>query len=340
MAKHSRLEVLNEIVRTGLVPVFYQSDFETAREIVKACARGGVKVVEFTNRGDQAYLVFTQLVKYFAKEQPELIIGAGSVMDPATAALYISSGANFIVGSLFNADVAKTCNRHKIPYSPGCMTPTEISQAEEAGVEIVKIFPGDAAGGPGFVKSILGPTPWTRCMVTGGVQANPESIREWFKAGVTAIGMGTQLVKKEWVDANEFDRIADLARDILGWIHPEKPRPLYTGIEHTGLYSQTDEIGHATAAWYAERFGFTPQEGNSSILVRAPEYGFLEVMKNNPQPYCHLAIYTSDFDAALKDLDERGIEYAAPIIKPDFKAAYLKDPDPCGNLVHLIWRKS
>ena len=104
MAKHSRLEVLNEIVRIGLVPVFYHPDFETAKNIALACAKGGARVVEFTNRGDQAYLVFSQLVQYFSKEHPDVILGAGSVMDPAIAALYIANGANFIVGSLFNPE--------------------------------------------------------------------------------------------------------------------------------------------------------------------------------------------------------------------------------------------
>ncbi len=340
MAKFSRLEVLNEIVRIGLVPVFYHSDFETAKNIVSACARGGACVIEFTNRGDQAYLVFSQLVQYFAKEQPDLILGAGSVMDPAFAALYIANGANFIVGSLFNPDVAKTCNRLKIPYSPGCGSATEISQAEEAGVEIVKVFPGDAVGGPGFIKSILGPTPWTRCMVTGGVQASPESVGAWFKAGVTAIGMGTQLIRKEWVDTNNYDAISDLTRQIIGWIHLTEKKTLFSGIEHIGLYPSANVNSQSIAAWYAEKFGFSLQDGNSSMLLRTSEYGFLEIMKGNPQEYCHIAVYTPDFEAALKDLDERQIGYGVPIIKPDLKITYLKEADPSGNLVHLVWRKS
>jgi 2-dehydro-3-deoxyphosphogluconate aldolase/(4S)-4-hydroxy-2-oxoglutarate aldolase len=340
MAKFSRLDVWNEIVRIGLVPVFYHSDFETARNIVLACHKGGARVIEFTNRGDQAYLVFTQLVKYFDKEQPDLILGAGSVMEPAIAALYIASGANFIVGSLFNPEVAKTCNRLKISYSPGCGSATEISQAEEAGVEIVKVFPGDSVGGPCFIKSILGPTPWTRCMVTGGVQASQESIGQWFKAGVTAVGMGTQLIRKEWVDAGDFDAISDLTHQIIAWIHPMKSNSLYSGIEHTGLYPPGSVNSRGIANWYAEKFGFSIQEGNSSILVRTPEYGFLEIMKDNPQEYCHVAVYTPDFDAALRDLDERHVGYSEPVIKPDVKIAYLKEPDPQGNLVHLVWRKS
>jgi 2-dehydro-3-deoxyphosphogluconate aldolase/(4S)-4-hydroxy-2-oxoglutarate aldolase len=136
MARFSRLEVLNKIIEIGLVPVFYHSDVETAAKIVAACAAGGATVVEFTNRGDLAYRVFSDLVANFASEAPEVILGAGSVIDPGTAALYISSGANFVVGPVLNPEVAKVCNRCKIACSPGCGSASEISAAEELGVEI------------------------------------------------------------------------------------------------------------------------------------------------------------------------------------------------------------
>jgi len=190
MARFSRLEVLNETINIGVVPVFYNGDLEVAKKIVSACAAGGARVIEFTNRGDNAYRIFSDLVQHFATADPKIILGVGSVLDPATAALYISSGANFIVGPVLNPDVAKVCNRRKVAYSPGCGSASEISEAEELGVEIVKVFPGDAVGGPTFVKAILGPCPWTRIMPTGGVEATQESITAWFKAGVAAVGIG------------------------------------------------------------------------------------------------------------------------------------------------------
>jgi 2-dehydro-3-deoxyphosphogluconate aldolase/(4S)-4-hydroxy-2-oxoglutarate aldolase len=218
VARFTRLEVLNAIVETGLVPVFYHRDVEVAKKVVAACAAGGARLVEFTNRGDFAPLVFTELAQHIAKANPKLILGVGSVVDAPTAALYIASGANFVVGPILNPEVARLCNRRKIAYSPGCGSASEISEAEELGVEIVKVFPGDSVGGPNFVKSILGPCPWTRIMPTGGVEATKESITAWFKAGVTAVGIGSNLIRKEWVEAGNYDAIAAKTAELLAWI--------------------------------------------------------------------------------------------------------------------------
>jgi 2-dehydro-3-deoxyphosphogluconate aldolase/(4S)-4-hydroxy-2-oxoglutarate aldolase len=218
MARFMRLDVLNKMIELGLVPVFYNGDVEVAKKIVAACSKGGAKVVEFTNRGDQAYLVFTELVRHFAEADPEVILGVGSVLDPVTAALYINSGANFVVGSVLNPEVAKVCNRRKIPYSPGCGSASEISYAEELGVEIVKVFPGSSVGGPAFVRSVLGPTPWTRIMPTGGVDATRESIEGWFKAGVACVGAGSRLIVRDMVAAGDFDGIAEKVAQVLAWI--------------------------------------------------------------------------------------------------------------------------
>ena len=218
MAKFKRLEVLNAMIETGVIPVFYNPDIDVAKNIVRACAKGGARVVEFTNRGDQAYLVFTELVKHFAIEMPEVILGVGSVVDAGTAALYISCGANFVVGPVLNKDVAVICNRRKIAYSPGCGSASEISAAEELGVEICKIFPGSQVGGPAFVKAVLGPCPWSNLMPTGGVDATFESIEAWFKAGVVCAGMGSKLITKELVKAGDFGAISAKVAQVLEWI--------------------------------------------------------------------------------------------------------------------------
>jgi 2-dehydro-3-deoxyphosphogluconate aldolase/(4S)-4-hydroxy-2-oxoglutarate aldolase len=218
MSRFSRLQVLNEIIRLGLVPVFYQPDLETAKRIVAACAAGGARVVEFTNRGDNAYRLFFDLVGHFAKVDPAVILGVGSVVEAHTAALYINSGANFVVGPVLNAEVARLCNRRKVAYCPGCATPSEISAAEELGVEIVKIFPGSLVGGPTFVKSVLAPMPWTRLMPTGGVEATRESIRQWFGAGVAAVGIGSKLVSRDLVAAGDYAQISGRVAQVLTWI--------------------------------------------------------------------------------------------------------------------------
>ena len=218
MARFSRLEVLNTIVETGLVPVFYHQDVEVAKKIAEAVADGGARVLEFTNRGDFAPLVFTELSQYLANSNPKIILGVGSIVDAPSAALYIASGANFVVGPILNPEIARLCNRRKIAYSPGCGSASEISQAEELGVEIVKIFPGDSVGGPEFVKAILGPCPWTHIMPTGGVETTKESITAWFKAGIAAAGIGSNLIKKDWVAAGNYGAITAKTAEVLSWI--------------------------------------------------------------------------------------------------------------------------
>src|SRR5690606_29529268 len=144
-----------------------------------------------------------------AATHPNLIIGVGSVEDAPTAAMYIANGANFVVGPTFNEEVARLCNRRKIPYMPGCGSVNEVALAEEFGAEIVKIFPGDSVGGPGFIKAIRGPRPWTRIMPTGGVSLDEDNLRGWFSAGAACVGMGSNLVRKDLLQAGNFDAIRE-----------------------------------------------------------------------------------------------------------------------------------
>ncbi len=224
MARFSRLEVLNTILELGLVPVFYHEDVEVAQEVVAACAAGGARVVEFTNRGDFASQVFGQVSQYFAQADPEVILGVGSVIDAPTAAMYITHGASFVVGPLLNPEIARLCNRRKIAYMPGCGSVTEISQAEELGAEIVKVFPGSSVGGPGFVKAVLGPCPWTRIMPTGGVDATEENIKGWFRAGAACVGMGSKLISKDLVATGNWAEITARVRQVLAWIKEARER--------------------------------------------------------------------------------------------------------------------
>jgi 2-dehydro-3-deoxyphosphogluconate aldolase/(4S)-4-hydroxy-2-oxoglutarate aldolase len=218
MARFMRLEVINTLLDIGLVPLFYNADVETSIELASACARGGAKVIEFTNRGELAYPVFTELVKHFARVDPSIIPGVGSILDAPTAALYIAGGANFIVGPCFNPGIAKLCNRRKILYMPGCATETEISTAEEYGTEICKIFPGGTVGGPAFVKAVMAPCPWHRLMPTGGVDATEAGVSEWIKAGAAAVGMGSKLISAQAVREKDYDGIAKKTSDCVGWI--------------------------------------------------------------------------------------------------------------------------
>lgn len=214
MAKYNKMQVLSAMKETGMVPVFYHEDIETAKAVAKACHEGGVRAFEFTNRGDFAHEVFGELVKFANMELPGMIIGVGSVVDPGTAALYIQLGANFVVGPLFNPAIAPVCNRRLIPYCPGCGSVSEIGAAQELGCDLCKVFPGDVLG-PAFVKGLRAPMPWSQIMVTGGVRPTRENLEGWFKAGVTCVGMGSNLFPKDVMEAGDWGKITELCRSAL-----------------------------------------------------------------------------------------------------------------------------
>lgn len=210
MAQFSRLEVAQAMKDTGMIPLFFNSDIELSKKVLKACYDGGARLMEFTARGDFAHEVFGELTKYAIKELPGMIMGVGSVTDGAAASLYMALGANFIVTPVLREDIAIACNRKKVLWSPGCGSLTEIARAEELGCEIVKLFPGDLYG-PKFVKGIKGPQPWTSIMPTGGVSPTEENLKGWFDAGVTCVGMGSQLISKDIIANKAY---AQLEQDV------------------------------------------------------------------------------------------------------------------------------
>ena len=214
MAKYSTLQVLQTMKETGIVPVFYNADIEISKNVLKACYDGGIRLFEFTNRGDFAQEVFKPLVKYANAELPGMIMGIGSIVDPGTASLYIQLGANFVVGPLFNPAIAPICNRRLIPYCPGCGSVSEVGAAQELGCDVCKVFPGDVLG-PAFVKGLRAPMPWSQLMVTGGVKPTRENLEGWFKAGVLSVGMGSNLFPKDVIAAGDWGKITQLCRDAL-----------------------------------------------------------------------------------------------------------------------------
>jgi 2-dehydro-3-deoxyphosphogluconate aldolase/(4S)-4-hydroxy-2-oxoglutarate aldolase len=192
---------------SGMVPLFYHHDIEVAKSVLKACYDGGARLMEFTNRGDFAIEIFNQLIKYSIAELPGMILGVGSVTDAAAASQYMLSGANFIVTPVFREDIAVVCNRRKVLWSPGCGSLTEIAQAEEMGCEVVKLFPGSTYG-PEFIKAIKGPQPWTSIMPTGGVSTDKDNLKAWFDAGVTCVGMGSQLISKDILANKDYSTLS------------------------------------------------------------------------------------------------------------------------------------
>jgi 2-dehydro-3-deoxyphosphogluconate aldolase / (4S)-4-hydroxy-2-oxoglutarate aldolase len=222
MARFSRITVTQKMGETGVVPVFYHKDLEVCKKVVKACYEGGIRVFEFTNRGDFAHEIFSDLNKFAIAETPEMILGVGSVIDASTATLYIQLGANFIVSPITKEEMAKVCNRRKIAWSPGCGSLTEISKAEELGAEVVKIFPGAQVGGPKFVAAVKGPCPWTSIMPTGGVSPDEDNLKQWFEAGVHCVGMGSKLVSKELIAANDYAKISETCKNALAIVKKYK----------------------------------------------------------------------------------------------------------------------
>jgi 2-dehydro-3-deoxyphosphogluconate aldolase / (4S)-4-hydroxy-2-oxoglutarate aldolase len=229
MARYKRLDTLVQMKRIGLVPVFYEPDFDVARQVVTACADGGATVVEFTNRGDRAINVFTRLEEWCAEHRPEVVLGVGSIVDAPTAALYIAAGANFVVGPLLDEEVARLCNSRKIPYSPGCGSATEIHRAHILGVEICKIFPAAEVGGPAFVKNLLGPCPFAEVMPTGGVAPTHESLSAWFDADIAYAGMGSNLISKDLLKKQDYAAIATRVRETLALIQEIHVSPRQPG---------------------------------------------------------------------------------------------------------------
>lgn len=218
MARFNKVHVIQAMHDTGMVPVFYNSDPEICKQVISACYKGGVRVFEFTNRGDFAHEIFGELAKWAAAACPEMILGAGTVIDAPTAALYMQLGANFIVGPNFNAEIATVCNRRLVPYSPGCGSVSEISNAQAAGCDVTKVFPAGNVGGPSFVKNVMAPLRWSNIMVTGAVSPEEDNLTAWVKSGVLCVGMGSKLFPRDVIAQGNWQAITDKCVEALGYI--------------------------------------------------------------------------------------------------------------------------
>lgn len=209
MANFTRLQVYQKMLDTGIIPIFYNPDIAKCKAVIKTCYDTGLRIFEFTNRGDHAHELFSELHRYVTAELPGMILGTGSVIDAQTAVLYIQLGSNFIVSPLLDEATAKVCNRRKVAWIPGTGSVTEISKAEELGAEIIKVFPGGAVGGPRFIAAVKGPMPWVSLMPTSGVEPTEESIKAWFQNGAVCIGIGTQLFTKEIIEKEDWPKLKE-----------------------------------------------------------------------------------------------------------------------------------
>lgn len=216
MANFSNEAIQTAMKSSGMIPVFYHADIEVAKAVLDASYRGGVRVFEFTNRGENAFQVFTELLKH-AQKYSDLMLGIGTVMDSATTQKFISAGAHFIVSPVMKQEMAATCQKENKLWIPGCATLTEIVTAKDLGAKVIKIFPGSVLG-PGFVSSIMPVVPGLQLMPTGGVEPTEANLSAWFKAGVICVGMGSQLFAKDVIESKNWGKLEQGVADALAVI--------------------------------------------------------------------------------------------------------------------------
>lgn len=249
MARLTRMQILNHMYRgAGIVPVFYHRDPEVVCSVAQACYDGGLRIIEVANRGPGAIEAFQALEIYCKKHLPEMITGVGSIVDKASAAIFVNYGANFVVGPCMCEQVARLCNRHKIVYVPGCGSVTEILYACELGCELVKSFPGMELGGPNFIKAVRGPCPWVNFLPSGGVDITRESLSKWFgSGGVASVVIGEKLLPKALIEKREYGQLTERITEVV---------EIVKQVRHYVKISTQDEYADDAAAMKARSSGY------------------------------------------------------------------------------------
>ncbi len=215
-------QIANAIIKQGMLPLYFNSSEEVSLDVLKAIYRAGVKAVEYTNRGDAALANFKKMVALRNAEMPGLLLGVGTIKNMQHTNDYMAAGADFLVSPGFVPDVAAYCVSNDIFYAPGCMTPSEIIAAENAGIKFIKLFPGNMLG-PEFLTTIKDIFPKLLFMPTGGVDTTKENIDGWFKAGVCAVGMGSKLISKKLMEAKDYGTMESETKKVLELIGSIKP---------------------------------------------------------------------------------------------------------------------
>ena len=209
-----RIQVGELIREQGLLPLYFHQSAEVSADILKALYKAGCRVVEYTNRGNEALKNFKKLRLLCDEELGGMHLGAGTIKDASAANAFIDAGADFLISPGLSEDVFDIAYSEKILWIPGCMTPTEIMKAEAFGTSFVKLFPGNLLG-PSFVQSVKEIFPDISFIPTGGVEPEKENLASWFSAGVSAVGMGSKLIKKEMVEKKEYSKITTQAKEVL-----------------------------------------------------------------------------------------------------------------------------
>jgi 2-dehydro-3-deoxyphosphogluconate aldolase/(4S)-4-hydroxy-2-oxoglutarate aldolase len=205
MPYHAKAEVLEQINRTPFFVFFYHADPDLCQQVIRACYDGGIRIFEFTNRGENAPVVFGALRPWAHNEFPDLVFGADFIVSPAV-----------------NEAVARLCHQHGVPWIPGCLTPTEIYRAEKSGAALIKIFPVVATGGPDYIRAMHGPNPHTLFMPTGQLKPTEESLKPWLEAGAYCVGMSSGLVTREILESGDFNKLTRICADTLQIIYSHR----------------------------------------------------------------------------------------------------------------------
>lgn len=220
----SREKVAELFRQYAFLPLYNVDNFEVCKNVLKAAYDGGVRLFELTNRSENALDIFKEIVPFAKENMPDMLLGVGTIVDEKSASAFREAGAAFIVSPIISTEVANYCEKNSIFWVPGAGTLTEIVNAHRMGADMVKIFPANYLGGPGFVEAIKAPCPWIRIMPTGGVEGTEENLRAWFKAGVMCVGIGSNLFKKDKVAANDFEWIKNETQRIVSIINSIKSK--------------------------------------------------------------------------------------------------------------------
>ncbi len=315
-------EVLQKIQKIGIVPVVVLNDAKDAKPLAKALCDGGLPCAEVTFRTDAA----EESIRIMTKEFPKMLVGAGTVLTTEQVDRAVGAGAKFIVSPGLNPKVVKYCVDKGIPVTPGTANPSDVEQAIELGLEVVKFFPAEAAGGLNMIKSMAAPYVNMKFMPTGGINAG--NINEYLAFPKILACGGSWMVKGDLVKAGQFDKITELTREAVMTM-------LGFELKHIGLNCENETEADKAAASFANIFGFEKKVGNSSIFAGSA----VEAMKS---PYLgakgHIAIGTNSVSRAVNYLESQGVKFNMDSAKykgDQMTAIYLQD-EIAGFAVHLV----
>ena len=334
MTRFARIDVINTIYERGFVPSFAAKDLNTARYIINACADGGARVILWRGQNANGANMFGSVAAELAVEDPSIILGAGAIADARTAGAFLDAGAGFIVGATADSEIARQCHRLKVNYIPVCRSLADIDAAEEMGLETVRIHGFEPQLTPDSLKALLQERPWTRIMKSGDIESGTDSISAWIKAGAACVGIDVQAQ----VEAGAVDSLTPKISDLIWYVKKARGENLFCGVEHLGLYPEAGQAAAELAHWYKDMFGFNIDEGESWSFMHSTGPGRIEILHDHEPTKAHVAIKVRHFDLACRMLADKGVEFEAVKDFGRVKAVFLKQPDPAGYKVHLLYQ--